>query len=87
MPFSRAAGAPATDQIPGQIADPTPERANGGVRKTGPVSAGNVRRHTGREPAGRGVRAHIRVLGGVLARHTPARDARPQRTATVAQAD
>jgi len=51
------------------------------------VSSGDVRRDTGREPAGGGVRAHIRVPGGVLARHASARDPRPQRAAVVGQAD
>lgn len=37
------------------------------------MSAGDVRRDTGREPAGGRVRAHRGVPGGVLARDAPAR--------------
>jgi len=82
-----AIGTPAVDQVQGKVADPTPERADGGVREVGPMSARDVRRDTGREPAGGSVRTHIRVLGGVLARNPPARHARPQRTAAVDETD
>lgn len=40
------AGAAAADQVPGQVPDPAPERADGGVREAGPVPAGDVRRDT-----------------------------------------
>ena len=40
---------------------PQHKRATGGGREAGAVSAGNVRRHPGREPAGRGLPAHCRV--------------------------
>jgi len=80
-------GTPAVDQVQGQVADSTPERADGGVREVSSMSARDVRRDTGREPAGGSVRTHIRVLGGVLACHPPARHARPQRTAAVDEAD
>lgn len=73
-----ATGTPAVDQVQRQVADPTPERTDGGVREVSPMSTGDVRRDTGREPAGGSVRTHIRVLGGVLARNPPARHARPQ---------
>lgn len=51
------------------------------------MSAGNVRRDPGREPVGRGVRAHIRVPGGVLASHASTRHAGPQRAAAFDAAD
>jgi len=37
-----ATGAPAIDQVPRQVSDPTPKRADGSVREVGPVSARNV---------------------------------------------
>lgn len=81
------AGTAAIDQIPGQITNATPERADGGVGKVGPVSAGNVRRDFGRESAGGGVRTHLRVLGSLLACDTSASHARPERIAIVDATD
>lgn len=80
-------GTPTVDQIPGKVTDPTPERADGSVREVGSVSARDVRCDTGWEPAGGSVRAHIRILGGVLARDPPARHPGSQWTAAVDQAD
>lgn len=51
------------------------------------MPAGDVRRDTGREPAGGGVRTHFRVPGGVLEGDAPARHPRPQRAATLDPAD
>lgn len=37
-----ATGTPAVDQVQRQVADPTPERADGGVREVGPMSTRDV---------------------------------------------
>ena len=48
--------------IPGPVSQH--QRAAGGGREAVPVPPGDVRRHPGREPAGRGLRAHGRVPRG-----------------------
>lgn len=79
-------GSSTVNQVSRKIANPTSKRSDGGIREVGPVSAGNVRRDTGRKSAGGSVRAYFRIFGGVLASHTSTRHARSQRTATVDKA-
>lgn len=60
------------DQDPRKVADTSSERTNGGRGKAGAVSAGDVRRHPGRESAGGGVRTRGRVPGSLLESHASA---------------
>lgn len=48
--FHEISGATTTNQVARQIAIAKPQRADGGRRKIGPVSARNVRHHPRREP-------------------------------------
>lgn len=69
-----AQSAPKVDQVAGKVADQTPERADGGSRETGPVSARDVRRDPGRESVGGGLRARGRVPGSLLEGHASPSD-------------
>lgn len=62
-----AEGAPEVDQVTGQVADTSSQRADGSRRKTVPMSGRDVRRDTRRESVGRGVRARRRISRGILA--------------------
>lgn len=69
-----AQSAPEVDQVAGEVADQTPERADGGRREAGPMPARDVRRDPGRESAGGGLRARGRVPGSILESHASPSD-------------